>query len=230
MSLSSPRAGHAECTAGCTPGYTLGPPRPPTHSDLAPDAVQAGDALVALDALVASVALDRGIALNPGMLHHLQGTERGALRAQHPPTCGCLLSAKGCCRDFEGWLVVQGCCLIQTSPSHGRLPSLLLHAAHRGHPSSIQSHGKPWDWGSCRSLGAGDRVCAARLWMLGMPVSCCPRGKSQGKKPWGTKAGDQGPAAAGGAASGRAPQETHGLRNTPAAYSRSCFSWISRRC
>lgn len=190
MSLSSPRAGHAECAAGCTPGYTLGPPRPPTHSDLAPDAVQAGDALVALDALVASVALDGGIALNPGMLHHLQGTERGALRAQHPPTCGCLLSTKGCCHDVEGWLVVQGCCLIQTSPSHGRLPSLLLHAAHRGHPSSTQSHGKPRDWGSCRSLGAGDRVCAARLWMLGMPVSCCPG--PEGQIPGEKAMGDQG--------------------------------------
>ena len=44
-----------------------------THSDLAPDAVQARQALVALDASVAAVALGRRVTLHPYMLHSLGG-------------------------------------------------------------------------------------------------------------------------------------------------------------
>lgn len=91
-----PMAGCAGSTAGCTPA----PVHPHTHSDLAPDAVQAGDALVALDALVASVTLDRGIALDPCVLHHLQGTGGTAGTAPtdlQPSPLHCCCGSGGCC-------------------------------------------------------------------------------------------------------------------------------------
>jgi len=128
--------------------------------------------------------------------------------------------------------VVQGCWLIQTSPSHGRLPSLLLHAAYQGDPSPTRSRGTPQGRVSRVSPGAGDGTHPARLWMLEMPVSCCPGPKGQipAKSHGGPGQETEGPPAASCAAAGRAPGKTHQLRDAPAAYSHLCFSWISHRC
>lgn len=152
----------------------------PTHSDLAPDAVQAGDALVALDALVAPVTLDGGIALDPGVLHHLREAGGGMLQPQalQPPLWLCgyfldlgfggglshgVLAGTALSKARPGTAMTGLCCPVQHTGATGPLqaPAPLRNQVRDGAPEAgnvqeLQTPGRKNKQQNMQDTGAGD--------------------------------------------------------------------------